>query len=134
FSIRQATVLGLLCILSLIAGYLGTLLTQTITYASSEFEASDTAQGVTLAVVRVGVILSLVVVALADKRGRRQMLLVSAALGCVLTATGALAPGLAALGASQTLARGMSTALAVLIGIVAVEEMPGSSRAYAVSV
>ena len=44
--------LGLLAGLSLVAGYLGTLLTQTLTYAASEFDASDTAQGVTLAVVR----------------------------------------------------------------------------------
>lgn len=133
-SARQSAVLGLLACLSLIAGYLGTLLTQTLTYAASEFGASDTAQGVTLGVVRVGVVLSLVVIGLADRRGRRQMLLVAAAGGCLVTATGALAPGLVALGASQTLARGLSTALAVLIGIVAVEEMPGGSRAYAVSV
>jgi putative MFS transporter len=134
FDLRQSTVLGALCGLSLIAGYLGTLLTQTITYASTEFDASDTAQGVTLAVVRVGVVGSLVLVGLADRRGRRSMLLWSATLACVFTATGALSPGLIALGASQTVARGLSTALAVLIGIVAVEEMPGGSRAYSVSV
>lgn len=134
FDLHQATVLGLLCGLSLMAGYMGTLLTQTVTYAATEFEATDTAQGVTLAVVRIGVIGALFLVGLADRRGRRAMLLFSATLACVFTATGALSPGLVALGASQTFARGLSTAMAVLIGIVAVEEMPGGSRAYSVSV
>jgi MFS family permease len=132
-SARQSTVLALLTVLAMVSGYLGTLLTQTLTFAADEFDASDTAQGVTLAVVRVGVVLSLVLVALADRRGRRSMLLTSAFVGCVVAATGALAPGLVFLGTSQTVARGLSTALAVLIGIVAVEEMPAGSRAYAVS-
>jgi len=134
FSPRQATVLGLLCTFTLISGYLGTVITQTITYAADEFDASRSEQGAVLAAVRVGVLLSLVVVALADRRGRRRMLLLAAVAGCLITATGALVPGLPWLGASQTLARAMSTALGLLITIVSVEEMPRSSRAYAVSV
>lgn len=131
---RQATVLGLLCVMTLVSGYLGTVLTQTITYAADEFGADRTAQGAVLAGVRVGVLLALVVVALADRRGRRIVLLVAAAAGCVLTVAGAAAPAMAWLAATQTGARAMATALGLLITIVAVEEMPRSSRAYAVSV
>jgi MFS family permease len=131
---RQATVLGLLCTFTVISGYLGTVITQTITYAADEFDASRSAQGAVLAAVRVGVLVSLAVVALADRRGRRRMLLLAAAAGCVFTVTGAAVPGLAWLGVSQTAARSMSTALGLLITIVSVEEMPRSSRAYAISV
>ena len=46
---------------------------------------------------------------------------------------GALAPSLAALTAIQTVARPLSLALALVITIVAAEEMPPGSRAYAVS-
>ena len=47
---------------------------------------------------------------------------------------GALAPNLFWLGASQTVARGFATALALLVAVVAAEEMPAGSRAYAISV
>jgi len=131
---RASSVLGLLCTVSIVAGYLGTLLTQTITFAADEFNSSDTAQSTTLAAVRVGVLLSLVLVATADRRGRRRLLIGSAVGGCVVAATGAFAPNLWALGTSQALARGLSATLVILITIVAAEEMPAGSRAYAISV
>jgi hypothetical protein len=53
---------------------------------------------------------------------------------CVLAATGAVAPDLAWLGISQTAARTAATAMAIVIGIYAIEEMPAGSRAFAVSV
>ena len=134
FDARQASVLSLLCGLTIVSGYLGTLITQTITFAADEFDASEGAQGVTLASVRVGVLLALGLVALADRRGRRRLLVGAAVGGCLVAATGALSPNLAWLGVSQTVARGLSTTVAVLIAILAAEEMPRNSRAYAVSV
>jgi MFS family permease len=130
---RAATVLGLLATLTVFAGYIGTLVTQTITFAADEFGASKSAQGDTLSAVRIGVLLSLLLTAAADRRGRRGPLMLAAGVGCLATATGALAPNLVALGATQTVARGMTTALALLITITAAEEMPSGSRAYAIS-
>ncbi|MDQ3305921.1 MAG: MFS transporter, partial [Actinomycetota bacterium] len=86
------------------------------------------------AAVRVGVLVAMVLVAVADRRGRRPVLVACALGGCLAAAAGAVAPSLAWLGASQLVARAFATALAVLITIVAVEEMPRGSRAYAVSV
>lgn len=131
---RASTVLGVLGLLAIVGGYLGTLITQTITFATESFGSTDTAQGFTLAAVRVGVVLALFITARSDRQGRRKLLLITAAAAVLLAATGALAPSLFWLGFSQTLARGLSTALALLIGIVAAEEMPAGSRAYAVSV
>jgi MFS family permease len=87
-----------------------------------------------LAATRLGAVLALAVVALADRRGRRWVLILAAVAGCALTATGALAPDLAWLGVSQTVARAFSTALSLVLSIMAVEEMPAGSRAFAVSV
>jgi MFS family permease len=132
---RTAEALGVLAAASLVTGYLATLLTQTVTYAAREFGVTDVGpQGRVLAAVRIGVVLALVLVAVADRRGRRPVILVCAVGGCLAAATGALAPSLAWLGASQVVARSFSTALAVLLGIVAAEEVPRGSRAYAVSV
>ena len=42
---RTATVLGLLCTVQVVDGYLGTVLTQTVTFAADEFGRGNTAQG-----------------------------------------------------------------------------------------
>ena len=131
---RAATVLGLLCTVQVLDGYLGTVLSQTLTFAADEFGHGNTAQGIVLAVVRVGVLVALASVALADRHGRRRLLLATGVASCVVTALGALSPGLWFLGATQLLARGLSTALGILIVIVAAEEMPARSRAWAMSV
>jgi MFS family permease len=131
---RQTSVLSLLCGLSMLTGYLGTTITQTLTYAAADFGASQAAQGATLAGVRVGVLLSLVLVTMSDRRGRHGLLQVCAVGGILASVAGALSPNLWALGSTQTFARAFATALALLLGVVAAEEMPAGGRAYAASV
>ncbi|MEA2972018.1 MAG: hypothetical protein QOG82_476 [Actinomycetota bacterium] len=128
-----ANALGTLAILAVAFGYLNTLFTQTIAFAGEEFGAGNSAQGVAGSLVRVGGIIALVVVATADRRGRRTVMLGAAAAGCILAVTGAVAPSLAWLTGSQMLARAFASALLVLVAIVAAEEMPAGCRAYAVS-
>lgn len=131
---RPATVLALLCTVQVVDGYLGTVLTQTLTFAADEMGHGNTAQGIVFAVVRAGVLLALVTVALADRHGRRRLLLAAGTGSCLATAAGAAAPTLWVLGGTQLMARGLATALGVLIVIMAVEEMPARSRAWAASV
>lgn len=131
---RAAQVLSRLCGLSMLAGYLGTSLTQTITFASDEFGTSKSVQGTTLAAVRFGVLLSLVLVTLSDRKGRQKLLAVCAVGGPIAALATAFAPNMLALGGTQTVSRAFSTALALLIAVVAAEEMPAGGRAYAASV
>lgn len=131
---RAATVLALLAGIQIVDGYLGTVLTQTITFAADEFGHGNQAQGWVLGVVRVGVLIALVAAALADRRGRRSLLIGAGIASCGFTVLGGLSPNLWVLGGSQLVARGLSTALGILIAIVAVEEMPYRSRAWAASV
>jgi hypothetical protein len=91
---RASTALASLAALSVVSGYLGTLLTQTITFAAREFGADKAAQGVALSAVRADILIALAVVARADRRGRRSIVLTAGAAGCLLTAVGALSPGL----------------------------------------
>ena len=81
---RAATVLGLLGAASIIFGYVNTLFTQTITFAADEFGSSDTAQGAAGAIVRCGIIFAIGLVFLADRKGRRRMLVTSAVLAPLL--------------------------------------------------
>ena len=131
---RAATVLGLLAAVQIVDGYLGTVLTQTLTFATDEFGRGNRAQGWVLGTVRAGVLFSLVAVAIADRKGRRTMLVAVGVGSCAFTFLGGLSPNLWALGATQLVARGLSTGLGILIAIVAVEEMPARSRAWAASV
>lgn len=128
-----AASLASLASLSIVGGYLGTLITQTLTYAADEFGVGERTQGDTFAAVRIGVLLSMAVAAWADRNGRRRALLWCAAGGVVATSLGALSTSMATLGATQVVARGLSTALALLIVVVVAEEMPAGSRAYGVS-
>jgi MFS family permease len=130
---RGATVLGLLATLSLVVGYQGTLLTQTMTFAADEFGADTAAQGNAFAAVRIGGALAIGLGALADRRGRRLILAISL-FACILsTVVGALAPNLVALAATQAVNRGAWAAASLLLAIIAAEEMPAGARAYALS-
>lgn len=128
-----ANALGGLCLLAIALGYLGSLLTQTITFAADELGADKAAQGATLAGVRIGVLAAVALTALADRQGRRKVLLATATLACLVTAATAAAPGMVALGVAQTVVRGLTTAGAVLLAVLVAEEMPAGSRAYGVS-
>jgi MFS family permease len=132
--VNASRALGSLGLMTVLFGFMGTLLTQTIAFAAKEFGEDRSAQGVTLSIVRLDVVLALAVVTLGDRRGRRSVLLVATAAGAALTATAALVPGLEWLAASQVLTRGFVTGGAILSGVMAAEEMPAGSRAYAISV
>jgi MFS family permease len=134
FDARAASILSWLCGLSLLAGYLGTLITQTMTYAAEEFGVSSGAQGNTLAAVRLGVLGSAALMVVADRRGRKRILLWTVVVGSLTAAAGALAPNLFALGGTQLVSRASSTALGLLIAVMAAEEMPAGGRAFAASV
>src|SRR6202022_1616396 len=111
---QAVTVLKCLGALAVITGYLSPLLPQAITFAAQEFHAGHAAQGVALGAARADVLLAFAVVRLADRHGRRTLALWSAVAGSMLTALGALAPTLPWLIASQVLARGFVTAVAIL--------------------
>ena len=131
---RATTVLSLLACIQVVDGYLGTVITQTITFASDEFGRSDTAQGITLAVVRLGIVVALAVVFLADRKGRRSVLVVTAVAAVLATGLGAASTDLWFLGGSQLVARGLTMGMGILIGVFAAEELPRGARAYGVSV
>ncbi len=130
---RAATTIGSLISIAVVVGYLGTILTQTITFTADDFDASKTAQSTVLAVVRVGVLVTVLLTALADRQGRRRMLLLCSSLGCVACALGALAPNLVGVGISQLVVRTLVSACTVLFTVIAAEEMPAGSRAYGVT-
>lgn len=128
---QGASVLGLLASLSLIVGYHGTLLGQSMTFAADEFRSSATAQGAALSWARVGGFLAIALGAAADRRGRRRLVLLALLLCIGSTVAGAFSPNLAVLATTQAVNRGAWAGAVLLLGVVVAEEMPKGARAYA---
>lgn len=131
---RHALVLGLLAAISMPSAFVNTLFTQTVNFAADDFGIGEQGQGVAGVMVRFGIVLALPFAVMADRLGRRRMIVLLAWLAPTLASLGALAPNFWVLAATQTVARPLGLALDLLIAVVAAEEMPRNSRAYAVSV
>jgi MFS family permease len=114
----------------LVVGYAGSLFTQALDFLAASYGASDADLGVALALTRVGTLFALLGAALADRRGRRRVLLAAVAGASAAAGASALAPNLAAFTACQVVVRGC-VQVAGVVGFVAVtEEAPESSRAF----
>ena len=116
------------------AAFVNTLFTQTVSFAADDFGVDNTGIGIAGAFVRVGIVIALPAAILADRIGRRRVIVAVAWLAPLLSVLGAIAPTFGVLVVTQTLARPMGVALAFLVGVVAAEEVPKNSRAYAVSI
>ncbi len=126
---RSATLVSVIALLSVFAGYLGVVISQTITFASEEFAASDRTQAWTLAGLRFGVFASLILIGRADRIGRKPMLIGFATVSIVFTALGAFSTGMITLGVAQAIARGFDTGLLTLLTLSVTEEVPARIRA-----
>ena len=126
--------IAILAGLAFVTGYMGTVVTATMTFAADQFGADSRAQGWALAAIRADVLIALPLAVLADRIGRRRLVLFTAVAGPIGTAVCGLAPGLAALAAMQIVTRGFVTATATVIAIVLTEEMPAGCRTWGASV
>ncbi len=130
---ETARLVGTIGTIGTMAGYMGVLIGQTITFAAEDFGVGDDVQANTLAAARIGVLLSFVFLRRADRTGRRPLIIRFAAAAIALTVATAAAPNLYLFGATQTLARGLTTGLLTLVTLACTEEVPASSRALSIS-
>ncbi len=131
---RRAATIASVAMILVIAGYGGGLFTNTVDFVAKSFDASDANLGVALAVTRVGTFIGLIGSAMADRRGRRRILLASMIGVCGASAASAVAPGLVAFTLLQVIVRGC-VQLAAVVGYIAVtEEAPEGSRAFLLAI
>ncbi|NOX30883.1 MAG: MFS transporter [Actinobacteria bacterium] len=131
---RAASIIGTLAAAAVLTGFLGNTFSQMLTFAADEFDLGRSGQGVASAIVRIGPLLAIGLVIMADRRGRRLIAIIATAGGAVASILGAFAPNLELFVAAQLVTRTFSAALGTVILVYAVEEMPSGSRAYALSV
>jgi MFS family permease len=128
----QATTVATMALFNLVAGVLYGLLTQVVTFVSADLgDGSAGQQAALLSVVRVGVVITMAAMFVADRRGRRRVAIASFTTAALLTVAGALAPGWWAFGALQFVARNLAIAGLLCVDTIAVEELPPGSRAMA---
>lgn len=132
-STRSTTLLSLLAVMSVIGGFLGVILGQTISFAAEDFGVKTSDQANTLAAIRIGVVISALLIGKADRIGRRPLLLSFALASIVFTASGALANDMLTLGITQAIARGFGTGLLTLITLSVTEEVPAGVRSLSVA-
>ena len=133
FTTEQATRLAALAAVAVLASFSGALLTQNGDAVARSFHQSDEALGFALALARAGVLFALVASALADRVGRRRLILLGLVAATVGNAIAAAAPSFEVFTASQILTRAALNATAIVASVAAVEEAPEGARAYALS-
>jgi MFS family permease len=133
FAAPEAVSLATVCAVTAALTFSGALLSQNAGYVADAFGASDTELDTALLVSRAGVLIALLASAMADRKGRRTLMLIC--LGGVALANGvaALAPNLVVFAASQVVMRGFASGGLIVAGIAAVEEAPEGARAYSVA-
>ena len=87
------------------AAFANTLFTQTASFAADGFGIDERGQGVGGVIVRLGVVIAIPFAMLADRRGRRQMIVITAWLAPLWCALGAIAPNFWVLVGTQTIGR-----------------------------
>jgi MFS family permease len=130
----QAAIIAAIAATLVVAGFGGGLFTQTVDFVAKSFHASDADLGVALALTRIGTLVGIAGAALADRRGRRRIMLFSVAGVCTASALTALAPNLAVFTIIQIFVRGC-VQLATVVGFIAItEEAPEGSRAFLLAI
>lgn len=130
----QIRVIATLSLVLALAQYGGSLLTQTVDYVAGTYGATNAQLGVVTAATRAGVLIALVGGILADRIGRRRLLLWSLGAVSLVTAVTAVAPNLAAFGGLQLIVRGAVNLAFAVAFIAAVEEAPEGSRTYTIAI
>ena len=131
---RAARVLASLAMVAVLSGFLGNTQGEMLTYAATEFDVDNFAQGISSAITRVGSVLALGAAIIADRRGRRLVLGVAMVAGIISSSLVALAPNFATLTALLTVTRTANSAIVAAAFLLAMEEMPSGSRAFSLAI
>ena len=133
FEREQAGLLAAVCFAGTLTGFAAAIFGQFANSIATTFGVSDSGLADAAAITRFGALFALFAAALADRIGRRRVLLAALFAICLGSLLSAVAPTFAWLTASQIMVRaGVNTAL-IVGGIAVVEEAPDGARAFSVA-
>ncbi len=133
FTPDAATLIATVAFAGLVTAFAAALFGQLGDPVAKTFDISNQGLGEALAITRLGALVALVAGVLADRIGRRRILLVAIVVLCAGNAVSAIAPSFEIFTLAQIFVRaGVNTAF-IVGGIAVVEEAPEGGRAFAVS-
>ncbi|MGH9025285.1 MAG: MFS transporter [Acidimicrobiia bacterium] len=133
FSPEQASQIATVAFAAAVANFGASLFGLNADPVTDAFGATNRDLGVALAVTRLGVLVALVSTALADRRGRRNVILAAFIGVCAANLLSAVAPGLIVFTGAQAFTRAFVQVSLIVAGIAVIEEAPEGARAYALS-
>lgn len=133
FTAQQATLTATVSFAGLLTTFAAALFGQNADSVARTFDISNTGLGESLAITRAGALFALFAAALADRLGRRRILLYTVAGVCFANAASAVAPSIEMFTMSQLLLRACVNAAVVVGGIAVVEEAPEGARAFSIA-
>lgn len=133
FTGEQATHLATAAAAVAVVSFASALVGQLGGPISHTFHASDTTLSNALAVTRLGALIALVGIALADRGGRRRSILIGVVGSAVVCGVSAFSPNLVFFTGAQVLQRAFLIVTATVASVAVVEEAPEGARAYATS-
>jgi MFS family permease len=131
---RSAVVISTLAAIVAVQGFVAGVLPEALTYAASEMHAGTFDQGAVFAAVELSALPALAALVLADRRGRRLVVLWATGGAVLFSEVGAFAPSILWLTTAQVAAGTMVAAGGIAAVVVAVEEVPAGCRAWSVGV
>jgi len=131
FDGEQANQLATAAAATAVVGFASALVGQMADNVQTTFHISNATLGVGLAITRFGALVALIVVAFADRAGRRRAILVGLLLSSGMSAISAAAPNFSIFTAAQTIERAAVIATGVVAVIAAIEDAPEGARAFA---
>lgn len=133
FGGEQAALLATVCFAGILTGFAAAIFGQFANPIARTFHLTDSGLAEAAAITRIGALVALLGAAMADRIGRRRVLLAALAVVCIGSLASALSPTFELLTVAQILVRaGVNTAL-VVGGIAVVEEAPEGARAFSVA-
>ncbi len=133
FSAAQTELIATVALIGVVASFGSALFGQNVDPLAKSFGVSNSALGVSGAITRAGILFALVATALADRRGRRVVLLGALGALCFGSLISALSPNIEVFTGAQLIVRAAVNAVLVVGGIAVVEEAPEGARAFAVA-
>lgn len=133
FGPDQATLIATVSFVCLVASFAGALVGQNADGIARTYDITDSGLGEALAITRFGALFALVAAALADRVGRRRILIATVVTVAAANAVSAVAPSIEILTAAQVVLRAGINGALVVGGIAVVEEAPEGARAFAVA-
>ena len=134
FTPYQRKLLVFLSVATFFEGYDFIALTQILPSLAEEWSLSPGGIGALVGFINVGAMLAFVLIRLADRLGRRRVLMITIAGYTLFTFLSALAPDVTTFGLAQLLARVFLLAEYAISFVYAAEEFPASRRGFVIGI